>query len=315
MKKQRGNPIKALKRKILKQRITDLAQEQFGELLKKIRFSGPFEEEDLDAGTLRAWKPTETNVQVLITFHRKRRSYENQCNWTNRSWIINIFVVATSVAEDRRLRWLLRTALAIALLGVAWIDAAAQGESAESGTEGVWKTYRFVDGLAGNNVFAIMQDKEGAIWIGTEGGGVSRYDGRGWTTYTQTDGLAHNVVKAILQDQTGAVWVGTGDWLGPGGGISRFDGKNWKTHTPKDGTSHNVAALLQDQDGAIWIGTRDSGVIRYDGKTWTTYTQKERLAHNLVWALCQDKSGAIWVGTGGFGTIGGGVSRFDGAAG
>ncbi len=38
--------MNAFKRKVLKQRITDLAQEQFGELLKKIRFSGPFEEED-----------------------------------------------------------------------------------------------------------------------------------------------------------------------------------------------------------------------------------------------------------------------------
>ena len=40
--------MKALTRKVLKQRITDLAQEQFGDLLKAIRFSGPFEEEDLD---------------------------------------------------------------------------------------------------------------------------------------------------------------------------------------------------------------------------------------------------------------------------
>ncbi|MFQ6042796.1 MAG: hypothetical protein ACE5PV_18215 [Candidatus Poribacteria bacterium] len=40
--------MNALKRKALKQRITDLAQEQFGDLLKDVRFSGPFEEEDLD---------------------------------------------------------------------------------------------------------------------------------------------------------------------------------------------------------------------------------------------------------------------------
>ena len=38
--------MKALERKTLKQRITNLAQEQFGDLLKKTRFSGPFEEED-----------------------------------------------------------------------------------------------------------------------------------------------------------------------------------------------------------------------------------------------------------------------------
>jgi hypothetical protein len=41
--------MKATERKALKQRITNLAKEQFGPLLKGVRFSGPFEEEDLDA--------------------------------------------------------------------------------------------------------------------------------------------------------------------------------------------------------------------------------------------------------------------------
>ena len=41
--------MKALERKTLKQRIMNLAKEQFGDLLKDVRFSGPFEEEDLDA--------------------------------------------------------------------------------------------------------------------------------------------------------------------------------------------------------------------------------------------------------------------------
>ena len=40
--------MKAMERKALKQRITDSASEQFGELLKAVRFSGPFEDEDLD---------------------------------------------------------------------------------------------------------------------------------------------------------------------------------------------------------------------------------------------------------------------------
>ncbi|MBC8462114.1 MAG: hypothetical protein H8D67_29455 [Deltaproteobacteria bacterium] len=40
--------MKALKRKALKQRIMNLAQEQFGVLLKDVRFSGPFEDEDID---------------------------------------------------------------------------------------------------------------------------------------------------------------------------------------------------------------------------------------------------------------------------
>ena len=41
--------MKALERKALKQHVTNLANEQFGNLLKEVRFSGPFEDEDLDA--------------------------------------------------------------------------------------------------------------------------------------------------------------------------------------------------------------------------------------------------------------------------
>lgn len=44
--------MKALERKALKQRIMNLAKEQFGDLLKDVRFSGPFEEEDLDADVI-----------------------------------------------------------------------------------------------------------------------------------------------------------------------------------------------------------------------------------------------------------------------
>lgn len=44
--------MKTLERKALKQRIMNLAKEQFGDLLKDVRFSGPFEEEDLDADVI-----------------------------------------------------------------------------------------------------------------------------------------------------------------------------------------------------------------------------------------------------------------------
>ncbi|MBC8233263.1 hypothetical protein H8E77_27260, partial [bacterium] len=141
-----------------------------------------------------------------------------------------------------------------------------------SGREGVWKTYRYVDGLASNDVRAIMQDKEGAMWFGTEGG-VSRFDGKHWQTYTERDKLVSNSVRAIIQDEEGAIWIGT-DW----GGVSQFDGKSWQTYNMDDGLASNgVNAIMQDSEGAIWFGTGD-GVSWFDGKSWQTYTQKDGLA-------------------------------------
>ena len=187
------------------------------------------------------------------------------------------------------------------------VETHAQNGAVTFGTDGVWKTYRAVDGLASNEVLAVLQDEEGVMWFGT-GNGVSRYDGKTWTTYTEDDGLAHNTVGSILQDKEGAIWFGTGKgWL-PGQGVSRYDGKTWTTYTKDDGLAHNtVNAILQDKEGAMWFGTEGGGVSRYNGESWKTYTEEDGLADNAVRAILQDRDGAMW-----FGTRDGGVSRYDG---
>ena len=169
----------------------------------------------------------------------------------------------------------------------------------ETLTEGFWKTYQCVDGLASNWVSAIMQDTEGVIWFGTDGG-VSRFDGVSWKTYNQEDGLAGDDVRAITQDKEGVMWFGTDV------GVSRFDGKSWKIYTQEDGLAgDDVRAITQDKEGVMWFGT-DVGVSRFDGKSWKIYTQEDGLAGDDIRAITQDKEGAIWIGAGG------GVSRFDG---
>ncbi|OGG45984.1 MAG: hypothetical protein A3F84_17405 [Candidatus Handelsmanbacteria bacterium RIFCSPLOWO2_12_FULL_64_10] len=175
--------------------------------------------------------------------------------------------------------------------------------SAGRGT-GLWRTYGVADGLAAESVRAILQDREGYLWFGTEGGGVIRYDGQVSTTFTTKDGLANNTVRTILQDREGYLWFGT--W---GGGVSRYDGKNWTTFTTKDGLADNtVASILQDREGHLWFGTwYGGGVSRYDGKNWTTFTTKDGLANNVVFAILQDRDGHLW-----FNTLNEGVSRYDG---
>jgi len=70
-------------------------------------------------------------------------------------------------------------------------------------------------GLAENVVFSISQDREGAMWFGTAGGGVSRFDGA-WRRYTTSDGLSDSFVWSVFQDRDGGIWFGTND------GVSHF---------------------------------------------------------------------------------------------
>jgi ligand-binding sensor domain-containing protein len=199
-------------------------------------------------------------------------------------------------------------------------------------------------GLLSNGVYKIFVDRSGTKWIGTYGGGLSRYDGKRWTTYTPygggpTDygpswakyrhgsGLGDLWVYDILQDPRGDLWIAT--WKG----VSRFDGKRFTTLTTSDGLVDKwVYAVAREASGAFWFGT-EGGANRFDGKKWTSYTHKDGLgaeignppqdgedySHhgarksnqaanpNFVLALAIDRSGAVWVGT-----WGAGLSRFDG---
>ncbi len=182
-------------------------------------------------------------------------------------------------------------------------------------------TYTVENGLVDKWVYAIAVDRDGALWLGTEGG-VNRFDGRGWTTYTHRDGLGAdpavlpsktageppsphhttdykgigranpNYVLAIAIDKAGAKWFGT--W---GAGLSRFDGKRWQTFTQADGLGGNyIHALGVDRDGMLWAGT-DGGASWYHNGRWRTYTTRDGLLDNNVFSMAFDEHGVRWFGT------------------
>lgn len=105
-----------------------------------------------------------------------------------------------------------------------------------------------------NYVFSIKVAADDAVWAGTWGGGVARFDGRTWTNYSTKDGLAGNIVYSVAQDTKGGMWFGTN------AGLSYFDGKTWRVFTKADGLlNNNVYAIVPAANGAVWVGTR-SGV-------------------------------------------------------
>jgi ligand-binding sensor domain-containing protein len=88
-------------------------------------------------------------------------------------------------------------------------------------------TFTRIDGLSGNMVAVIKEDKNGNIWFG--GDGLSRNDGKSFTRFTKKDGLLNNDVWTILEDKTGAIWVGTRNTS-----LFRYDGKTFTNYTEKN---------------------------------------------------------------------------------
>jgi len=181
----------------------------------------------------------------------------------------------------------------------------AQLVQAQGGSP-VWTTYTTRHGLASNAVSSIAVDGDGHVWVGTLGGGVSRFDGREWFTHNTGHGLADDWVTAVVVENSGDVWAGT-----YGGGLSRFDGAQWTPYTAADSGLANdwITALAVDCSGNLWVGTDGGGVSRFDSQSWQAFTSTNSdLASSWITALAADGD-ILWVGT-----YDSGLRRYDGQA-
>lgn len=125
------------------------------------------------------------------------------------------------------------------------------------------------EGKPFENVWSIIEDKRGYIWL--NGGGLWRYDPirDSFTHITDMVGIC------IYEDKKGNIWFNTGLFES---GLSRFDEKSLLSEKPIatqvfKGLIGMYWGISEDKEGNIWVGGGD-GVWRYDGKTVTYYTGK-----------------------------------------
>ena len=156
-------------------------------------------------------------------------------------------------------------------------------------------------GMNSSYVYSILEDSHGNLWFGTNGGGVSKYNGITFTHFTEKEGLSNDVVFSILEDSQGYLWFSTN------GGVSMYNGETFTHFTQKEGLSNNfVFSSLEDSHGNLWFGTYGGGVSMYNGETFTHFTEKEGLSNNSVYSILEDNYGNLWFGTDG------GVNMFNG---
>ena len=211
-----------------------------------------------------------------------------------------------AVAPNRSHRLpLLKGTLAVLAAGAPWLlspGAAAQGlDPRKALTQFKLDVWTTAEDLPQNSVTALVQTRDGYVWLGTYGG-LGRFDGVRFTVFDtgNTPQLRSNGILALLEDGQGALWIGTN-----GGGLSRFHDGRFTTFTSADGLPNDIVrALYEDREGSLWIGTND-GLCRLRDGRFTTYTIKDGLASGFVRAIGEDEGGVLWIGTNG-----GGLSRF-----
>lgn len=156
----------------------------------------------------------------------------------------------------------------------------------------VWWTK---DGLPQNSVRAVLQTRDGYLWLGTLGGLV-RFDGVRFTVFdrSNTPALRDNRISALWEAPDGALWIGTA-----AGGLTRLAGGAFESDvSPADTVlearaRRYVRSLAEAGGDGLWIGTNGSGLHRLREGVF----QPPRLPGTVVTAVLEDAAGTVWVGT------------------
>ena len=107
--------------------------------------------------------------------------------------------------------------------------------------------YTAVDGLPQSQVNAIVEDSNGYLWIGTNGGGLARFDGKEFKTYNTLDGLLSNVVTSLMLDAKQNLWI-----VHPHG-ISRFNGVQFTVFQSTQPSPKRLRRIFEQSDSIFFI--------------------------------------------------------------
>lgn len=136
-----------------------------------------------------------------------------------------------------------------------------------------------------------LEDKEGNLWVGTEGNGLYQLQEQSIEVYTRAQGLIDQDIYPIYQDRSGTIWIGAWQL-----GLSSFrDGRFTNYSTAEGLPGRLVSALGGDSDGNIWIATHGGLAIARDGQIRKPDTLLPE--HAVAQAIMQDRGGTMWFGT------------------
>jgi len=167
-------------------------------------------------------------------------------------------------------------------------------------------------------------DREGNLWIGHDGGGITKFSGEAFQMFTTKDGLGDNNIWAFCEDKDKNIWVGLNDKgvskinlsrspTGSGTPIALplIENYNLLEITGAPGSNMTVS-IFQDSKKNIWFGNAGGVITRLNFKSggslnnsFKTIIQAGYMTSGGIWDIVEDRQGNLW-----FGTLDGGVWKY-----
>ncbi|MBP6810834.1 MAG: response regulator [Saprospiraceae bacterium] len=169
------------------------------------------------------------------------------------------------------------------------------------------------DGLSSNLILVLFQDREGALWIGTDNGiNILAPEKIQFRCYKNNPGdsesLSSNLLRSVAVSRDNMIWVGTN-----GAGLNRLDPVTGKAkrylYNPNNSpyaTNHgSIMGIFEDSKGVIWIGLMNNGLDRMNPRDGKFLHHQWKDFRDLVSVFYEDQDGVVWLGHQG------GVSHYD----
>ncbi|MCX6326227.1 MAG: SpoIIE family protein phosphatase [Bacteroidia bacterium] len=157
-----------------------------------------------------------------------------------------------------------------------------------------FRRYSVEEGLPQSSVYCLLQDSRGYIWMGTDGGGIARFDGQKFETFSKTNGLSDNVVRSLFEDSKGNILIGTDN------GLTLYDGYNFNVIGKGQGLNgSSVLKITEGSNGIIWVATNDGGLAGLtigDSISIANYSKDDGLVSDFVFDIYEDPEKKLWLG-------------------
>lgn len=166
-------------------------------------------------------------------------------------------------------------------------------------TNSAWFTrvWRTSDGLPNNNVTAVVQGRDGYLWVATPLG-LARFDGIRFTpfSYRVSDSLEDEGVRTLLPSRAGGLWVVPGE-----GPVTCLNADFSRSVAFTDGLSetNDPMNVVEDRAGSVWIAYSGKAVVRIPKGKPAQFVQEDNVSpQRLIFGLITDAAGNVWLANG-----------------